>query len=170
MLGGVTPGVTTLPVAAGGGLTGGGLIGGGIDGGVTCSALVEPVPGLPRVGPAGRLPKVGPAAGELRNWAFAGPAAAIKAAIRMVRLIKDLHEEPPFDKDLHRIDFIQVRQTGHGPADGKEPVRTPFHASQRGIVVFRTFNEGEEVVKPSGKTETRQWTIDPKDGQRAPGQ
>ena len=29
----------------------------------------------------------------------------------------------------------------------------------------RTFNEGEEVVKPSGRTETRQWTIDPKDGQ-----
>jgi putative SOS response-associated peptidase YedK len=35
----------------------------------------------------------------------------------------------------------------------------------RGIVVFRTFNEGEEVVKPSGRTETRQWTVDPKDGQ-----
>jgi putative SOS response-associated peptidase YedK len=46
----------------------------------------------------------------------------------------------------------------------KEPFRTPFHAGQRGIVVFRTFNEGEEVLKPSGKTETRQWTIDPQDG------
>ncbi|MBS0537168.1 MAG: hypothetical protein JSR47_00345 [Proteobacteria bacterium] len=23
--------------------------------------------------------------------------------------------------------------------------------------MFRTFNEGEEVVKPSGKTEARQW-------------
>jgi putative SOS response-associated peptidase YedK len=47
----------------------------------------------------------------------------------------------------------------------KEPFRKPFHAGQRGIVVFRTFNEGEEVTKPSGKTETRQWTIDPRDGQ-----
>ncbi|WP_425067066.1 SOS response-associated peptidase family protein [Reyranella sp.] len=48
--------------------------------------------------------------------------------------------------------------------DGKEPFRTPFQAGQRGIVVFRTFNEGEAVVKPSGRTETRQWTIDPRDG------
>jgi putative SOS response-associated peptidase YedK len=48
--------------------------------------------------------------------------------------------------------------------DAKEPFRTPFHAGQRGIVVFRTFNEGEEVMKPSGKTETRQWMIDPRDG------
>lgn len=47
---------------------------------------------------------------------------------------------------------------------GEEPFRTPFHAGQRGIVVFRTFNEGEEVLKPSGKTETRQWTVDPQDG------
>jgi putative SOS response-associated peptidase YedK len=49
--------------------------------------------------------------------------------------------------------------------DAKEPFRTPFHAGQRGIVVFRTFNEGEEVAKPSGRTETRQWTVDPQDGQ-----
>ena len=56
----------------------------------------------------------------------------------------------------------------HGRAetiDSKEPFRIPFHGGQRGIVVFRTFNEGEEVVKPSGRTETRQWTIDPRDGQ-----
>ena len=49
--------------------------------------------------------------------------------------------------------------------EAKEPFRTPFHAGQRGIIIFRTFNEGEEVTKPSGRTETRQWTIDPKDGQ-----
>jgi putative SOS response-associated peptidase YedK len=30
--------------------------------------------------------------------------------------------------------------------------------------VFRTFNEGEEVTTPSGKTATKQWTIDPRDG------
>ena len=55
----------------------------------------------------------------------------------------------------------------HGRAetiDSKEPFPTPFHSGQRGIVVFRTFDEGEEAMKPSGKTETRQWTIDPKDG------
>jgi len=46
----------------------------------------------------------------------------------------------------------------------REPFRRPFREGQRGIVVFRTFNEGEEVSKPSGKTETRQWTIDPQDG------
>jgi putative SOS response-associated peptidase YedK len=45
----------------------------------------------------------------------------------------------------------------------REPFRTPFHAGRRGIVVFATFNEGEAVVKPSGRTETRQWTIDPAD-------
>ncbi len=47
----------------------------------------------------------------------------------------------------------------------KEPFRTPFHAGQRGIVVFGTFNEGEEVFKPSGRPETRQWPVDPLDGQ-----
>jgi putative SOS response-associated peptidase YedK len=55
----------------------------------------------------------------------------------------------------------------HGRAetlDAKEPFRTPFRDGQRGIVVFRTFNEGEEVTTPSGKTATRQWTIDPRDG------
>ena len=55
----------------------------------------------------------------------------------------------------------------HGRAetlDAKEPFRTPFHAGQRGIVVFRTFNEGEEVTTSTGKTATRQWTIDPRDG------
>ena len=35
---------------------------------------------------------------------------------------------------------------------------------QRGIVVFRTFNEGEEIFKPSGRPQTGQWTIDPRDG------
>lgn len=55
----------------------------------------------------------------------------------------------------------------HGRAetiDEKEPFRTPFHAGQRGIVVFRTFNEGEEVTSSTGKTATKQWTIDPRDG------
>ena len=68
----------------------------------------------------------------------------------------------PDPRDWRRPRPIHARSE---TIDGKEPFRTPFHAGQRGIVVFRTFNEGEEVVKPSGKTETRQWTIDPQDGQ-----
>jgi hypothetical protein len=94
-LGGATPGVTTFPVPAGGGLIGGGLGAGGIDGGAIGSALVGPVPGLPKVGPAGLLPKVGPAAGELRNCAFAGPATATNAAISMVYLMKSTSMKSP---------------------------------------------------------------------------
>lgn len=67
----------------------------------------------------------------------------------------------PDPRDWRRPRPIHARSE---TVDTKEPFRTPFHAGQRGIVVFRTFNEGEEVVKPSGKTETRQWTIDPQDG------
>jgi putative SOS response-associated peptidase YedK len=66
----------------------------------------------------------------------------------------------PDPRDWRRPRPIHARSE---TIDGKEPFRTPFHGGQRGIVVFKTFNEGEEVVKPSGKAETRQWTIDPKD-------
>jgi putative SOS response-associated peptidase YedK len=68
----------------------------------------------------------------------------------------------PDPRDWRRPRPIHARSE---TIDGKEPFRTPFQAGQRGIVVFRTFNEGEEVVKPSGRTETRQWTVDPQDGQ-----
>ena len=68
----------------------------------------------------------------------------------------------PDPRDWRRPRPIHARSE---TIDGKEPFRTPFHAGQRGIVIFRTFNEGEEVVKPSGRTETRQWTVDPRDGQ-----
>jgi putative SOS response-associated peptidase YedK len=68
----------------------------------------------------------------------------------------------PDPRDWRRPRPIHARSE---TIDEKEPFRTPFHAGQRGIVIFRTFNEGEEVVKPSGRTETRQWTVDPKDGQ-----
>ncbi|WP_428669045.1 SOS response-associated peptidase family protein [Reyranella sp.] len=68
----------------------------------------------------------------------------------------------PDPKDWRRPRPIHGRSE---TIDSKEPFRKPFHGGQRGIVVFRTFNEGEEVTKPSGKTETRQWTIDPRDGQ-----
>ena len=49
-------------------------------------------------------------------------------------------------------------------SETKEPFAKAFHAGQRGIVIFRTFNEGKEIEKPSGKTATEQWTIDPQDG------
>lgn len=68
----------------------------------------------------------------------------------------------PDPRDWRRPRPIHARSE---TVDAKEPFRTPFHAGQRGIVAFRTFNEGEEVTKPSGKTETRQWTVDPQDGQ-----
>lgn len=67
----------------------------------------------------------------------------------------------PDPRDWRRPRPIHARSE---TVEAKEPFRTPFHAGQRGIVVFRTFNEGEEIAKPSGKTETRQWTIDPSDG------
>jgi putative SOS response-associated peptidase YedK len=67
----------------------------------------------------------------------------------------------PHPKDWRRPQPIHARAE---TVDVREPFRVPFHAGQRGIVVFRTFNEGEAVTKPSGKTETRQWTIDPQDG------
>ena len=68
----------------------------------------------------------------------------------------------PDPRDWRRPRPIHARSE---TIDAKEPFRTPFHAGQRGVVIFRTFNEGEEVVKRSGRTEIRQWTIDPKDGQ-----
>ena len=67
----------------------------------------------------------------------------------------------PDPRDWRRPRPIHARSE---TVDSKEPFRTPFHAGQRGIVVFRTFNEGEEVFKPSGRPQTRQWTIDPQDG------
>lgn len=68
----------------------------------------------------------------------------------------------PDPKDWRRPRPIHARSE---TINSKDPFRKPFLAAQRGIVVFRTFNEGEEILKPSGKTETCQWTIDPRDGQ-----
>src|SRR6516165_6183397 len=67
----------------------------------------------------------------------------------------------PHPADWRRPQPIHARAE---TIDAIEPFRKAFHADQRGIVVFRTFNEGEEIMKPSGKTETRQWTVDPQDG------
>ena len=83
-------------------------------------------------------------------------------AEKRVRRIVRMRWGFPDPRDWRRPRPIHARSE---TVDSKEPFRTPFHAGQRGIVVFRTFNEGEQVTKPSGKMETRQWTIDPKDAQ-----
>jgi putative SOS response-associated peptidase YedK len=67
----------------------------------------------------------------------------------------------PDPRDWRRPRPIHARAE---TVESKEPFRRPFHGGRRGIVVFRTFNEGEEIVKPSGRTETRQWTVDPRYG------
>jgi len=68
----------------------------------------------------------------------------------------------PHPKDWRRPQPIHARSE---TIDTTRAFAEAFATGQRGIVVFKTFNEGEEVVKPSGKTETVQWTIDPCDGQ-----
>jgi len=48
--------------------------------------------------------------------------------------------------------------------DEKQTFKQAFLDGQRGIVLMRTFNEGEEVPTKTGKTKTEQWTVDPGDG------
>lgn len=100
---------------------------------------------------------------EVITFRVGGPLPVIvwDAEARRRRIVK-MRWGFPDPRDWRRPRPIHARSE---TIEGKEPFRTPFHAGQRGIVIFRTFNEGEEVVKPSGKTETRQWTIDPQDGQ-----
>lgn len=71
----------------------------------------------------------------------------------------------PHPKDWRRPQPIHARSE---TIDIKEPFRTPFNAGQRGIVLFRTFNEDQEGVKSSGRPETRQWMINSQDGRRRP--
>ncbi|HTR86913.1 MAG TPA: SOS response-associated peptidase family protein, partial [Reyranella sp.] len=66
----------------------------------------------------------------------------------------------PHPRDWRRPQPIHARAE---TVEAKEPFRKAFHDGQRGIVVFRTFNEGKEITKPSGKVDTEQWTIDPQD-------
>jgi putative SOS response-associated peptidase YedK len=68
----------------------------------------------------------------------------------------------PHPKDWRRPQPIHARSE---TIDTTRAFAEAFTTGQRGIVVFKTFNEGEEIAKPSGKTETVQWTIDPRDGQ-----
>jgi putative SOS response-associated peptidase YedK len=68
----------------------------------------------------------------------------------------------PHAMDWRRPQPIHARSE---TVDTTKAFADAFAAGQRGIVGFRTFNEGEEITRPSGKTETVQWTIDPRDGQ-----
>ena len=68
----------------------------------------------------------------------------------------------PHPKDWRRPQPIHARSE---TIDTTRAFAEAFATGQRGIAVFKTFNEGEEVVKPSGKTEIVQWTVDPRDGQ-----
>lgn len=62
----------------------------------------------------------------------------------------------------------KVPQPIHARSEGIETTKAfaqAFQDGQRGIVVFQTFNEGEETLTSGGKPKTIQWTIDPGDGQ-----
>lgn len=67
----------------------------------------------------------------------------------------------PSPKDWRRPQPIHARSE---TVDQKPPFRKPFHAAQRGIVTFETFNEGEETLTSGGKPKTKQWTVNPRDG------
>jgi putative SOS response-associated peptidase YedK len=76
------------------------------------------------------------------------------------RLVVPMRWGFPHAKDWRR------RQPIHARSEAIETTRAfadAFAAGQRGIVVFKTFNEGEEVTKATGKMETVQWTLDPCD-------
>jgi putative SOS response-associated peptidase YedK len=68
----------------------------------------------------------------------------------------------PHAKDWRRPQPIHARSES---IESTRAFAQAFATGQRGIVIFKTFNEGEEVPRPNGKTETVQWTIDPRDGQ-----
>jgi putative SOS response-associated peptidase YedK len=67
----------------------------------------------------------------------------------------------PSAKDWRRPQPIHARSE---TIDTTAAFAEAFHEGQRGIVVFRTFNEGKDMETPSGRIQTEQWTIDPKDG------
>lgn len=67
----------------------------------------------------------------------------------------------PAPKDWRRPQPIHARSE---TIDELRTFRTAFETGQRGIVLFRTFNEGEEILKEGRKPQTKQWTVDPRDG------
>jgi putative SOS response-associated peptidase YedK len=67
----------------------------------------------------------------------------------------------PHPKDWRRPQPIHARSEG---IDTTKAFAQAFKDGQRGIVVFQTFNEGEEALTSGGKPKIIQWTIDPGDG------
>jgi putative SOS response-associated peptidase YedK len=67
----------------------------------------------------------------------------------------------PHPKDWRRPQPIHARSEG---IDATKAFAQAFKDGQRGVVVFQTFNEGEEALTSGGKPKTIQWTIDPGDG------
>ena len=106
--------------------------------------------------------KGGDETGEIVTYRVNGllPVIVWDAEARKHRVVR-MRRHFPHPKDWRRPQPIHARSETVG---AKDPFRKAFSAGQRGMVVFRTFNEGEEVVKPSGRPATRQWTIDPQDG------
>lgn len=83
-------------------------------------------------------------------------------AERRARRVVKMRWGFPDPKDWRRPRPIHARAE---TIDSREAFRKAFHDGQRGIVVFATFNEGQEITKASGKNQTQQWTVDPQDGQ-----
>lgn len=99
---------------------------------------------------------------EIVTYRVGGPLPVIVwDAEQQKRRVVPMRWGFPDPRDWRRPRPIHARAE---TLDQKPPFRRPFHAAQRGIVVFQTFNEGEEIVKPSGATATQQWTVDPRDG------
>lgn len=67
----------------------------------------------------------------------------------------------PDPRDWRRPKNIHARSE---TIDRLPTFRDGFLGGQRGIVVFKTFNEGEEALTSGGKPKTIQWTVDPQDG------
>jgi putative SOS response-associated peptidase YedK len=68
----------------------------------------------------------------------------------------------PHAKDWRRPQPIHARSE---TIETTRAIAEAFRDGQRGIVVFKTFNEGEETTTSTGSPKTIRWTIDPLDGQ-----
>jgi putative SOS response-associated peptidase YedK len=103
------------------------------------------------------------AADEIATYRVGGllPVIIWDADQRQRRIV-NMRWSFPDPKDWRRPKHIHARSE---TIDVREAFRPAFLAGQTGIVVFRTFNERKDIVRPSGKTDGEQWTIDPMDGQ-----
>ena len=90
------------------------------------------------------------------------PVIVWDAEARARRVVKMRWSYPDPRGDWRRPKNIHARAE---TIDRLSTFRDAFLEGRRGIVVFKTFNEREDFVGPSGKEANRQWTIDPQDGQ-----